>query len=358
MRPIESTVAKRPDPEAMWRAFVTRDPAAEGLFFVGVKTTGIFCRPTCGARKPRRENVEFFVRAEDARRGGFRPCQLCRPLEACRPVPRLVRQLEAALARSADGHLGDKELAASGIDPATARRQFRRHYGMTFRGFARARRLARAAATLRGGATAIAAQLEAGFASASGFRAACARVFGTPPRGRARRCVWHAARCETPLGPMLALAGDEGLLLLDFLDRKGLPRRLAAIAGRGGGAGRVVPGEHPILAETQCQLAAYFAGERGELDLPLAPTGSAWERAVWARLREIPCGLTASYGDLAAALGRPGAARAVGRANGANFRSLAIPCHRVIRGDGALCGYGGGLWRKRWLLEHERRLRR
>jgi AraC family transcriptional regulator of adaptative response/methylated-DNA-[protein]-cysteine methyltransferase len=346
----------RPAPEAMWQAFLARDPAAEGIFFVGVKTTRIFCRPTCGARKPRRENVVFFRSAMAAEHAGFRPCQRCQPHRVGHPAPRLVATLETALSAAPDGRIGDKVLAALGIDPATARRQFRRHHGMTFQGFARARRLARAVAALRDGADAAQAQLDGGFASASGFRAACARAFGAPPRKLHRSAVRWAARLPTPLGPMLALADDAGLHLLDFLDRKGLPRHLAAIAPRGSVA--VVPDEHPVLERAQRQLAAYFAGERGDLDLPLAPLGSEWERAVWERLRTIPSGATASYGALATALGRPGAARAVGRANGANFRALVIPCHRVIRADGALCGYGGGLWRKRWLLEHERALRR
>lgn len=337
----------------MYRALSRRDPAYEGVFFTGVKTTGIFCRPTCRAKRPKPENVEFFAHAAAAQEAGYRPCRLCRPLEATRPVPPLVARLRRLAETAADGRVTDKELAALGLDPSTARRQFRAHYGLTFHAYQRARRLGLALRDLQAGRALGDVQGDRGYASWSGFRAAFARHFGRPPRGASPGACLFGARLETPLGPMLALADDAGLRLLEFWDRRGLARGLERLRRRLRCA--IVPGPHPTLDATATQLARYFAGASLTFDLPLAPVGSPFQQRVWAELRRIPPGTTLGYGALADRLGRPGAARAVGRANGANTLALVLPCHRVVHADGTLCGYSGGLWRKRRLLEHERR---
>lgn len=334
----------------MLRAFYERDPASEGIFYVAVRTTGIFCRPTCKARKPRAKNVEFFPDPAEALHAGYRPCKLCRPMNEVRPPP-LVERLRDAIERAPDRRLMDKELSALGVDPSTARRQFKRHYGMTFQAYHRARRMGLALREVKDGARVIDAQLGSGFDSSSGFRDAFRRIFGEPPRNGSARAVLHAERIATPLGTMLAIAGDDGLIVLDFVDRRGLERKLVSLRKRLKCA--VIPGGHPGIEKTRQQLAEYFAGERSAFDLRLAPVGSPWERAVWDQLMKIPAGETRSYGWMAAQLGRAGASRAVGRANGMNSIAIVIPCHRVIRTDGSLCGYGGGLWRKQWLINHE-----
>lgn len=334
----------------MLRAFNERDPASEGIFIVGVRTTGIFCRPTCKARKPRPENIQFFPDATEALHAGYRPCKLCRPMNEVRP-PALVEELRDAVERAPDRRLMDKELAALGVDPSTARRQFKRHYGMTFQAYHRARRMGLALKEVKSGAKVIDAQLGSGFESASGFRDAFVRIFGESPGNGSSRAVLHAERISTPLGTMLAVAGDDGLVILDFVDRRGLERKLMTLRKRLGCV--VIPGEHIEIAETRKQLGEYFAGKRRAFDLRLAPVGSTWEQSVWKQLLKIPAGETRSYGWMAEQLGRAGAARAIGRANGMNFLSIVIPCHRVIRADGSLCGYGGGLWRKQWLINHE-----
>ena len=334
----------------MLRAFGRRDPAAEGIFFVGVRTTGIFCRPTCKARKPRPENVEFFPDPSSALHAGYRPCKLCRPMNEVRPPP-LVERLRDAVERAPDRRLMDKELSALGVDPSTARRQFKRHYGMTFQAYHRARRMGLALREVQDGARVIDAQLGSGFESASGFRDAFVRIFGEPPRNGSAREILHAERIQTPLGMMLAVAGGDGLVVLDFVDRRGLERKLVSLRRRLKCV--VVPGDDREIAKARLQLGEYFEGVRRTFDLRLAPTGSDWEREVWNQLLRIPVGETRSYGWMAEQLGRGGASRAVGRANGMNFLSIVIPCHRVIRADGSLCGYGGGLWRKQWLINHE-----
>jgi AraC family transcriptional regulator of adaptative response/methylated-DNA-[protein]-cysteine methyltransferase len=205
---------------------------------------------------------------------------------------------------------------------------------------------------LHAGAPTIDAGMDAGFESDSGFRDAFARVFGETP-GRAReKALLTATWIESPLGPMLAIAGDQGLELLEFVDRRALETELRALRAKLGSA--IVPGDHPILQRTATQLREYFAGTRREFDIPLEQRGSPFQLAAWKALCEIPYGETRSYTDMARRVGSPGAVRAIGRVNGQNQIAIVVPCHRVIRADGSLCGYGGGKWRKQWLLDHER----
>lgn len=335
----------------MYRALARRDAAYEGVFFTGVKTTGIFCRPTCRAKKPKPENVEFFPTINEALHGGYRPCRLCRPMDSTKPVPPLVERLRRAVEDSAGGRVSDKDLAAMGIEPSTARRQFQAYHGMTFHAYQRARRMGLALRDVKSGQPVIDVQLARGYESTSGFREAFTRIFGTPPRGaKAGNCLL-AQRLETPLGTMLALADEQGLRLLEFTDRRGLERELVVLRRRLKCA--IVPGSSAVLDETRRQLARYFAGESLSFDLPLAPAGSDFQRRVWAELQRIPAGRTRSYKEMARRVCLPNGHRAVARANGSNVLALVIPCHRVIRSDGDLCGYAGGVWRKRRLLEHE-----
>jgi len=332
---------------------VNRDSSFEGIFFVGVRTTGIFCRPTCPAKKPARENVHFFATPGEALHGGYRPCLRCQPMDRDQRPPKLIEQLRAEVEKAPGGRLTDKELTALAIDPSTARRQFKRHYGMTFQAYHRARRMGLALRQVRRGARVEEAQNGSGFESASGFREAFARIFGEAPTAAKGRAGLFAERIETPLGAMIAVADDEGLRLLEFADRRALERELAILRGRL--RTNIVPGEHPYLTAIHAQLAEYFSGDALEFNVPLAPIGSDFQSRAWDVLRSIPVAETRSYSWMAERLGVPGARRAVGRANGTNMLCIVIPCHRVIRADGTLCGYGGGLWRKKWLLDHERK---
>lgn len=342
-----------PTPRTMYRALSRRDAAYEGVFFTGVKTTGIFCRPTCKAKRPRAENVEFFPTVNEALHGGYRPCRLCRPMDTTKPVPPLVERLRRAVEAAADGRVTDKDLAALGVEPSTARRQFKAYHGMTFHAYQRARRMGLALRDVKSGKPVIAVQLQRGYESTSGFREAFARVFGAPPRGAKGAACLLARRLETPLGTMLALADDQGLRLLEFVDRRGLERELVQLRRRLKCA--IVPGNHVILDRTAAQLAEYFTGQRTQFDLLLAPVGSEFQLRVWAELQRIPAGCTRSYTEMATRVGLANGRRAVARANGSNMLALVIPCHRVIRADGDLCGYAGGIWRKQRLLEHERK---
>ena len=342
-----------PSTAEMYRALVERDQSFEGLFYACVRTTGIFCRPTCHARKPKPENVEFASTIQDALHRGYRPCQLCEPMTAGAATPNWLAPLLDEIKRHPDLKLRDHDLRVRGLDPVQVRRTFKRSFGMTFQAYQRAVRLGTAMKSLHAGAPTIDAGMDAGFESDSGFRDAFARVFGDTP-GRARdKALLRATWIESPLGPMLAVAGDEGLELLEFVDRRALETELRALRAKLGSA--IVPGEHPILKKTADQMREYFAGTRREFAIPLKQRGSAFQLAAWNALCEIPYGETRSYSDMARRVGSPGAVRAIGRVNGQNQIAIVVPCHRVIRSDGSLCGYGGGKWRKQWLLDHERR---
>ena len=342
-----------PPSDTMYRALVNRDASFEGIFYVGVRTTGIFCRPTCSAKKPARENVDFFATPSEALHGGYRPCLRCQPMDPDKRPPKLIERLREEVERAPGGRLTDKELTAMSIDPSTARRQFKRHYGMTFQAYHRARRMGLALREVRRGGRVDEAKNGSGFESASGFREAFTRIFGDPPTAAKSHAPMFAERIETPLGAMVAVADDEGLRLLEFADRRATERELSILRKRL--RTNIVPGEHPHLEAIRSQLADYFSGKNLEFDLPLAPIGSDFQLRTWEILRSIPVAETRSYSWMADQLGIPNARRAVGRANGTNMMCIVIPCHRVIRADGTLCGYGGGLWRKKWLLDHERK---
>jgi AraC family transcriptional regulator of adaptative response/methylated-DNA-[protein]-cysteine methyltransferase len=337
-----------------WRAFVERDPTSDGLFLVAVTTTKIFCRPTCPARRPRRENVRLYADADAARAAGFRPCRRCRPLDAPGAHPGWVRRvIDLADARAhVSARATDDDLLALGVEPRRARRYFLATFGQTFHAWQRARRVGAALERLREGDDLTRVALDAGFESLSGFRDAFARVTGAPP-GRARAVSpLRCATIETPLGPLVLAAVDEGLCFAEFALPARIARQAARLARRLGRP--LVPGTCPMIDRTRDQLAQYFAGERRAFDVPFVTAGTPFDEAVWALLRDLRYGETTTYDALARALGRPGAARAVGGAVGRNPISVLVPCHRVLRGDGTLSGYGGGLWRKERLLALER----
>lgn len=336
----------------LYAALLARDSAYDGLWFVGVATTGIFCRLTCPARKPKRENVAFFRDPTAAEAAGFRACLRCKPL-APSGGSALVARWRARVAADPGRRWTDAAVATLGDDAGTVRRAFQREYGQSFLQFARAHRLGQAVARLADGAPVIEAQLDAGYESGSGFREAIGRLLGQAPARVQGLFALQASWIETPIGAMLAVADADALHLLEFVERKGLPRELERLQAR---RGAIHFGDGPVLAQTVEEIARYFRGETAEFAVPLAPQGSAFERQVWAALRDIPSGTTQSYAGLAARIGRPEAVRAVARANGANTVAIIVPCHRVIGSDGAMTGYGGKIWRKQWLLEHERRM--
>jgi AraC family transcriptional regulator of adaptative response/methylated-DNA-[protein]-cysteine methyltransferase len=340
----------------MERAWRSRDAGYDGVFFLAVKTTGIFCRPSCPARKPLARNVLYFATVKEAVFAGFRPCKRCRPLDTDGRPPEWVQQLLAAVEDDPAARLGAKQLRKLAIDPARARRYFLKNYGMTFQAYCRGRRMSQALGQIREGKPLDDVGLGHGYESTSGFREAFQRTFGEPPgRGRTAGCIL-ADWIESPVGPLVVGCGEEGICLLEFSDRRMLETQFATLRRRFGCA--IVPGKHPYLDQLRQELTEYFAGARTEFTVPLVYPGTSFQQRVWAGLLQIPYGATRSYEELAAAVGAPGAQRAVGTANGMNHIAIVIPCHRVVNKGGKLGGYGGGLWRKQYLLDLERSVTR
>jgi AraC family transcriptional regulator, regulatory protein of adaptative response / methylated-DNA-[protein]-cysteine methyltransferase len=338
-----------------YQALLDKNSEYEGVFFVGVKTTGVFCRPTCPARKPKFINCEFFYHAKQAVLASFRPCQRCRPLSHPNHVSELVRLLVNAVEENPEQRWTEKDFHRLSVDAATARRQFKKRFGMTFVEYARSRRMGIALKEIREGKAIIDAQLSTGYESSSGFRDAFSRIMGAAPTLLGDHHILKASWLDTRLGPMIAIADEEALYLLEFVDRRGLEREVERLRQRTKSA--IIPGSTAPIRSIERELEEYFDGKLTEFATPLFLCGSPFQRLVWEHLQMIPPGQTSSYSDVAAAIGKPSAFRAVAQANGANQLAIVIPCHRVINSNGDLGGYGGGLSRKRWLLHHEKETR-
>ena len=335
----------------MERAYLSSDASYDGLFYLCVRTTGVFCRPSCPARKPRPEHVEFVARPAEAVAGGFRACLRCRPLEYG-DAPAWLGPVLTRIAAADGARVRDEDLRAMGVEPARVRRYFTSRYGLTFQAYCRARRLARAFERVRSGGGLDDAVFDSGYESHSGFREAFRKAFGAGPlQATHARCAW-VEWIDTPIGTMVAGASDDGLCLLEFADGRPLDAQLAGLRRRI--AGPLLPAPHPHLTTLARELGEYFAGARRVFTSPVDAAGTPFEERVWAELRRIPYGETQSYADVAAAVDRPAGMRAVGLANGRNRVAIVIPCHRVVNKSGELGGYGGGLWRKRRLLQLER----
>jgi AraC family transcriptional regulator, regulatory protein of adaptative response / methylated-DNA-[protein]-cysteine methyltransferase len=340
-----------PSADEMYAALLARDAGYDGIFLVGVRSTGIFCRPTCPARKPMRRNVEFYSSTDEALAHGFRPCKRCHPMRVAGETPPAIQQLLDELAADPSLRLRDANLEARGLQPATVRRWFKRHHRMTFHAYQRASRLAHALGSLAQGQAVTDAALDSGFDSLSGFQEAVRRITGRAASASRGAMLVHLSRVLTPLGPMLSGATQAGLVILEFTDRRMLETQLQRLARKLDCV--FIPGQNEVSRQLEQELAAYFEGRLQAFSVPLKPAGTEFQRAAWRVLESIPYGETRSYGEQARLLGRPSAVRAVARANGDNPIAIVVPCHRVIGADGTLTGYGGGLWRKRWLLHHE-----
>ena len=333
------------------RAFQAGDSTFDGTFVGAVRTTGIYCRPSCTARKPNPKNLEFFDSNAQAEKRGYRPCRRCKPREWIGASPAWVLEIERTLREHPQRIIPNAELERFGVHPVTARRWFHAHRGTTFQAWQRALRVGRGLRALAAGLPVEEAGEASAYQSASGFRAAFHKLFGQPARPiRGLDVIW-IQRLASPLGTLIAGATREGVCLLEFVDRRALAaqiRRLERHFKR-----PAVLGEARLLTQLEHQLTQYFEQRRTQFELDLIAPGTAFEERVWSELQTIPPGQTQSYDDLARKLGKPGAARAIGGAVGRNRLAILIPCHRVVRSDGSLCGYAGGLWRKRRLLELE-----
>ena len=346
------TTMTMPSVNTMYQALTERDSTYDGVFFAAIRTTGIFCRPTCVAKKPLLQNVEFYPSIGEAVSAGYRPCKRCRPMEPAGKPPAWLQQLLARVEAEPTRRWKDEDLRRAELDPGRVRRWFLRHHGITFHAYQRARRLGLALGHIRHGEKWEGVAYTHGFDSASGFHDAFTRAFDrTPPRGSTLAPL-VVARLLTPLGPMIAGATADGICLLEFSDRRMLETQIGRLEKWFDCA--VVPGEHEHISRLEKELELYFAGKIRDFTVPVVLRGTPFQMAAWQRLQRIPYGETISYEQQAREIGRAGAQRAIGRANGDNRIAIVVPCHRVVKQSGELCGYGGGLWRKKFLLDLER----
>ncbi len=338
-----------------YQAIVDRNPDFIGIFYTGVKTTSIFCLPTCRARTPKKENVAFYRTLKSALEAGFRPCKICKPTENAEQAPEIVQQAIDWVRKHPKEKITDAQLAERGISPHSVRNWFNKHYGMTFQAFQRMYRINNAFEELKHGKSITNTALDLGYESLSGFAYTYKKLLGKSPKNTMKNAMTNHPilidRLTSPLGPMFICATEKGLCLLEFTNRRmletefeDLQRRLKA---------PILTGSNPHIEQAKTELAEYFAGKRQDFDVALDMQGTDFQKTVWQALLTIPYGTTASYAEQAQSIHKPKAVRAVANANGANKIGIIIPCHRVIGSDGSLTGYGGGLERKQWLLDLE-----
>lgn len=349
--------------DARWAALTERGARADGAFVYAVRTTGVYCRPSCGSRAPRRENVVLFASPEEAETAGFRACKRCAPSDALAPgaatVARARAHLDARLAGDPEARVTAGDLAERvGWSRAHLQRQFTRHVGMSPRAYAEAHRAALAKEALRAGETVLGAALAAGYGSGSALYDRAGDIFGMTPgafrRGGAGLRVRYAL-FDTALGVALVAATERGVCAVTLGDDgEALVKILRAELY----AADLAPGGAALVAWAEPVLRA-LAGAPGAfpalLAVPLDVRGTAFQRQVWAALRAIPPGETRTYGEVAKSLGKPTAFRAVAQACGANPVAVVVPCHRVVGARGALRGYRWGPERKARLLAMEGR---
>ena len=335
------------DTDIAWAAFDARDRAWDGRVIGAVKTTGIYCKPSCPARRPKREHVAFFIDAQSARAAGYRACLRCRPDEVGRDRAAVVKAV--ALIEAAEEPVRLDALAAAvSYAPHHFQRLFTRDMGLSPAAYARALRAKRAETHLMEDKSVTEAIYDAGYAAPSRFYADAKQRLGMTPsawRDGGRGETIRYVITDSKLGRLLVAATSKGICRLTFNEDAGALHRKFPNAA-------IVADDGTIAAWVEGALMAIDKPEAAP-ELPIDVHGTAFQENVWQELRKIPLGETRSYADIAAAVGQPGAVRAVGTANGSNPVSVLVPCHRVIRSDGSLGGYGGGLANKVKLLAAE-----
>ena len=339
--------------DTYYEALLERKQNFVGIFFVGVKTTSVFCIATCRARKPKKENVEFFTTFKDALDNGYRPCKVCKPTENANEAPEQVQTAIQLIKENPKSKITDYQLRQIDISPEIVRRWFNKNYGMTFQAYQRMYRINVAFQELKNGKNTTETAFDSGYESLSGFGYTFKKIMGNSPTNSTTKNVILISRLTTPLGPMFVCATENGVCLLEFVDRRMLETEFKDLQKRLNA--NIIVGENEYIKQAKKEIAEYFEGTRKTFEVKLETPGTDFQNLVWDYLQKIQYGKTSTYQQQAENINNPKAVRAVASANGFNRISIIIPCHRVIGKDGKLTGYGGGLERKKWLLQHEQK---
>ncbi|MFK7750873.1 MAG: bifunctional transcriptional activator/DNA repair enzyme AdaA [Kordia sp.] len=338
--------------ETYYQALLDRKQSFVGIFFVGVKTTSIFCIATCRARKPKLKNVEFYTSFKEALDNGYRPCKICKPTENANQAPEQVEKAILLVKEHPKDKITDFQLREKGISPEVVRRWFKNSYGMTFQAYQRMYRINNAFQELKHGKNATHTAFDSGYESLSGFNYTFKKLVGKSPKNSKDKNIILINRLTTPLGPMFVCATDTGVCLLEFVDRQKLETEFKDLQKLLNAT--IILGENVHIKQAKKEIKEYFEGERKVFDLKLETPGTDFQNSVWNCLNGIAYGKTQTYQQQAEKIGNPKAVRAVASANGCNRIAIIIPCHRVIGKNGKMTGYSGGIERKKWLIEHER----
>jgi AraC family transcriptional regulator of adaptative response/methylated-DNA-[protein]-cysteine methyltransferase len=353
-KPPLHAASSLPDDDARWEAVRRRDRSADGAFCYAVRTTGVYCRPSCGSRLPRRDNVAFYINPAAAERAGFRPCKRCNPAAQgsaerhAAAVARACRLIETAEEFPRLDDLARK----AGMSPFHFHRVFKAATGVTPKAYADAHRSRRIRDELKAAGTVTEAIYGAGFNSNARFYESAGDILGMTPsafRGGGAGATIRFAVGECSLGSILVAATEKGVCAIQFGDD---PDALVRDLQDAFAKAKLIGGDK-AFEQTVAQVVGFVEAPQQGLGLPVHVRGTAFQQRVWQALRAIPAGTTASYAEIAAKIGEPKAVRAVAQACGANPVAVAIPCHRVVRRDGALSGYRWGVVRKEALLSKE-----
>lgn len=340
--------------EIFYKAFLEKDSSFEGVFIVAVKTTGIFCRPTCPAR-PKPENIEFYPSAKEALDNGYRPCKVCKPMEKLGNPPEGIKKLLKYLEEHPSVKVKDADLREMGLEPNQVRRWFLKNYRQTFHAYQRMYRANTAFQRIQLNENVLDVAFGSGYDSLSGFNQMFKNIIGVSPQNSKEKQIVNIAYIETDMGLMVAGSTETGICMFEFADYKLIDLELRQLGKHF--KAPLVQGENRHIETLRRQIEEYFKGDRRAFDIPLDLVGTEFQKEVWLALLKIPYGSTTTYARQAELIGKSTSVRAVANANGKNKISIILPCHRVIGSDGSLTGYGGGMWRKRKLLEFEQRCR-
>ncbi|HHH50584.1 MAG TPA: bifunctional transcriptional activator/DNA repair protein Ada [Saprospiraceae bacterium] len=338
--------------EEKYKILGTKNTQYDGIFFTAVKSTGIFCHPSCRARVPLIKNVIFYDTIQAALENGYRPCKICKPVEKIGQTPENIKRIISELLQNPHEKISDEDLKAKNIEPHTIRRWFKKNYQMTFHSFQRMLRINYAFNHIRDGKSVTHAAFECGYASLSGFNESYRSIFGESAGKSKNKSLINVLRFSSPIGSIIACATEKGVCFLGFVGQKRLEAQFSALQKHLNAI--ILPGKNPHLSQVKQEINEYFAGERKDFSVALDIIGTDFRKQVWQSLLQIPYGKTVSYKAQALAINNIKAVRAVASANGANKISLIIPCHRVIGSNGSLTGYAGGLQKKQWLLNFEK----